>query len=702
MKFKSVLEIATTNIMSVSRKDTLKAAAEIMFSHNIRNVLVVDEGITEYGIITVKDIAGFITSGVDFSNTIESLDVKSVKQIDKDMSALDASFMIRGDISYLCVVDETKKLLGIVSMSNIISSIDAELVVNDIRLGHIIGKTKAKTASQNESLKAVFEKTNATQIEAVIVIADNSVPLGIITKRDIVKLIIGGIDLSEPVGKYMKSPLVVADEDTTVKEALELMGVKKFKRLIVVEKSGELLGAITREEIMDIVYNKWSQIVREKEGELRELTRDLEAKTAESERNVKLLNDFMDATDDFIFYKGLDYKYIGCNKAFAEFAGTTKDAISGKTDFDLFDDYYADLFRSTDRGVIEKGKTVTSSYWASFKDQKAVYLSAKKSPFKDSEGNIIGLIGITRDTTEQKNMEDTIKHQHNYLQTILDMQDSMLVITKDGDYVVEANKSFLEFCGVKNIAEYRNKYDSIADLVIQKDTPQDGEGQKSWFKDAIEYEDKEMRIVMGGHKKGLAEKVEGSFLLKAEKFEREDTYLLSFVDITSLERESKNLELLAMTDPLTGVYNRMKFGNLMESEISKSRRYKTSLSLAILDIDFFKKINDTYGHQAGDYVLVTVAELMRGSIDSVDIFARWGGEEFMLLMPGCNTEEATAKAEKLRCVLAEYNFIEPPTVTASFGVSSFGEEDNMDSLIKRADDALYLAKHNGRNRVESR
>ena len=299
MKFKSILEIATTNIMSVSRKDTLKAAAEIMFSHNIRNVLVVDEGITEYGIITVKDIAGFITSGVDFSNTIESLDVKSVKQIDKDMSALDASFMIRGDISYLCVVDETKKLLGIVSMSNIISSIDAELVVNDIRLGHIIGKTKAKTASQNESLKAVFEKTNATQIEAVIVIADNSVPLGIITKRDIVKLIIGGIDLSEPVGKYMKSPLVVADEDTTVKEALELMGVKKFKRLIVVEKSGELLGAITREEIMDIVYNKWSQIVREKEGELRELTRDLEAKTAESERNVKWEKGVrMNAVDD--------------------------------------------------------------------------------------------------------------------------------------------------------------------------------------------------------------------------------------------------------------------------------------------------------------------------------------------------------------------------------------------------------------------
>lgn len=297
-------------------------------------------------------------------------------------------------------------------------------------------------------------------------------------------------------------------------------------------------------------------------------------------------------------------------------------------------------------------------------------------------------------------MEDTIKHQHNYLQTILDMQDSMLVITKDGDYVMEANKSFLEFCGVKNLAEYREKYNSIADLVIQREVSEDEE-RRSWFKDAIEYEDKEMRIVMGGYKKGYDGKTEGSFLLKAEKFEREDTYLLSFVDITSLERESKNLELLAMTDPLTGVYNRMKFGNLMESEISKSRRYKTPLSLAVLDIDFFKKINDTYGHQAGDYVLVTVAELIRSSIERADIFARWGGEEFMLLMPGSDINEATAKVEKLREMLAGYDFIEPPTVTGSFGVASFGENDNMDSLIKRADDALYAAKHNGRNRVES-
>ena len=156
-----------------------------------------------------------------------------------------------------------------------------------------------------------------------------------------------------------------------------------------------------------------------------------------------------------------------------------------------------------------------------------------------------------------------------------------------------------------------------------------------------------------------------------------------------------------MTDPLTGVYNRMKFGNLMESEISKSRRYKTPLSLAILDIDFFKKINDTYGHQAGDYVLVTVAELIRSSIESTDIFARWGGEEFMLLMSGSDMNEAMAKVEKLREMLAEYDFIEPPTVTGSFGVASFGENDNMDSLIKRADNALYAAKHNGRNRVES-
>jgi diguanylate cyclase (GGDEF)-like protein/PAS domain S-box-containing protein len=701
MEFKNVLEIATQHITSVSRKDTLMKAAELMIQNNLRNVLVVDSGIKEYGIITVTDITDFLLRGVSFTDLVESVDFKNVKQIHKDTTALEASFVIREDITYLCVVDDDQNLLGIVSMSNIISAIDTELVVNDIRLGHIIGKTKAKVAKPTDSLSAVFHKVNSTSTEAVVIMSSAHTPIGIITKRDLVKLIIKKVDMESPVKDFMLSPLITVDEETTVKEALELMAKKKFKRLIVLEKTGELMGIITREEMMDIVYNKWSQVVREKESQLQKLSKTLAVKTEESERSMRLLNDFIDATDDFIFYKDLDYKYIGCNKAFAEFAGIKKADIVAKTDFDLFDDYYSNLFRDTDRDVIEKGKTIINAYWTRYIDKKAVYLSVKKAPLRDRDGKIIGLVGISRDSTEQKNLEDTIKQQHTYLQTILDMQDSMLVITEDGNTVIEANKSFLEYYDVRNVDEFHKKYKSIAELFVKKEGYLSNKKNSHWFKLLTSSYDRDFKVLMQKNKKEFIDLEEPkSFLLKVEKFKKDETYLISFLDITNIEKESKNLELLATTDPLTKIFNRMKFGNMMEAEIAKSRKTKKPLALVAIDIDFFKKINDTYGHQAGDYVLITTVEIIKSKIRSNDIFARWGGEEFMVLLPGADVEVAIARAEILRSALAEYDFIEPETVTGSFGVACFGETDTMDTFVKRADEALYVAKRNGRNRVE--
>jgi len=697
MEFKSVLEIATKQITSVSRKDTIMKAAELMIQNNLRNVLIVDSGINEYGIITVTDITDYLLKGVSFTDSIESVKYNTVKKVYKDTSALEASFLIRGDVTYLCVVDDGDELLGVVSMSNIISAIDTELVVNDIRLGHIIGKTKAKTAKLTDHMTAVFHKASSTPTEAVVVMGEHHTPVGIITKRDIVKLVIKKVDMTKEVREFMHSPLVTVDEDTTVKEALELMSKKKFKRLIVLEKSGELMGIITREEMMDIVYNKWSQIVREKESQLQKLSKTLAAKTEESERSARLLNDFIDATDDFIFYKDLDYKYIGCNKAFASFAGIQKADIVNKSDFDLFDDYYSNLFRDTDRDVIEKGKTIINSYWTRYSDKKAVYLSVKKAPLRDGSGKIIGLVGISRDSTEQKNLEDAIKHQHNYLQTILDMQESMIVITEDGSSIVEANKSFFEYYDVRNVEEFNSKYKSIADLFVKQEGYLSNKKNGLWFKLLISSYDRDFKVLM---QKNRSTEEPKSFLLKVEKFKKDESYLISFMDITNIEKESKNLELLATTDPLTKIYNRMKFGNMMEAEISKSRKTKKPLSLVAIDIDFFKKINDTYGHQAGDYVLITTVEIIKSKIRSNDIFARWGGEEFMVLLPGADMEVALSRAELLRSSLAEYDFIEPETVTGSFGVSFFRDEDSVDSFIKRADEALYAAKRNGRNRVE--
>lgn len=696
MEFKNVLEIASRQITSVSRKDPLMKAVELMLKSNLRNVLIVDKGINEYGILTVTDIANLLSSGVDFSSPVESVEYSLVKQINKDVNALEASFLIRENVSYLCVVDEKSELLGIVSMSNIISSIDAELVVNDIKLGHIICKTKARTVTPEDDLEAVFSKIGSTPTEAVIVVNNADEPVGIVTKRDVVKLIINKTDKTTKARDFMSSPLVTVNEQTTVKQALELMAERKFKRIIVVEGHGELMGIITREEIMDIVYNKWSQVVREKEHELQKLSKTLAAKTEESERSAKLLNDFMDATDDLIFYKDLEFKYIGCNKAFAKFGQKTKPEILGKTDFELFDEKRAKMFRDTDLEVVNIGKTVTYCYWTKYDDEKEIYLSVKKAPLRDKEGKIIGLFGISRDTTEQKNLEESMQLQKEYLQAILNMQESMLVITNDGKNVIEANRSFLEFYGIESAPEFEKKYKSVSDLFLKK------EGYlpkiKNWFETLVSTKDADLKVSM--QKAGRTEDEPRSFLLKVEKFNQDDYHLISFTDITNMEKRSKSLELLASTDPLTKIYNRMRFGHLMEAEIAKAHKIKKPLSLVVIDIDYFKKINDTYGHQVGDDTLVTVVEIIKSKIRSSDIFGRWGGEEFVLLLVGANLEIAATRAETFRLAVEEHDFGFSNKITSSFGVSCLKEGDTMESFIKRADEALYAAKGNGRNRVE--
>lgn len=173
-------------------------------------------------------------------------------------------------------------------------------------------------------------------------------------------------------------------------------------------------------------------------------------------------------------------------------------------------------------------------------------------------------------------------------------------------------------------------------------------------------------------------------------------------DITERKRTEGMLLQLATTDALTGVFNRRHLNTVLETEIKRAQRYRTPLALALFDIDHFKHINDVFGHPTGDQVLKHLAELVRGKIREHDIFARWGGEEFVILTPGNGVDGTRKLAEKLRKEVEKYRFPETGTVTCSFGVTELCAADKAENLLKRVDEALYQAKKNGRNRVEAR
>jgi diguanylate cyclase (GGDEF)-like protein len=171
-----------------------------------------------------------------------------------------------------------------------------------------------------------------------------------------------------------------------------------------------------------------------------------------------------------------------------------------------------------------------------------------------------------------------------------------------------------------------------------------------------------------------------------------------------LEREKRKFERLAIHDYLTGIYNIRYFYNRLEEEYSRMVRYNNTLCCLMIDIDFFKKINDNYGHRVGDIVLREFAQLVRGLTRKSDIFARCGGEEFIVLLPQTDLKGAIDKAKMIRKEVREYKFMgldESDSVTVSIGISHAPDKriDTPDELIRIADNALFEAKHKGRDKV---
>lgn len=200
-------------------------------------------------------------------------------------------------------------------------------------------------------------------------------------------------------------------------------------------------------------------------------------------------------------------------------------------------------------------------------------------------------------------------------------------------------------------------------------------------------------------------KIEGAVKLKKGDMVKIGTVALKYLPKGDTERLTYDkLHEEANTDGLTKCFNKMYFNNALDTEVKKSKVTGTPLSLIIFDLDHFKKLNDNYGHDAGDYVLKELAQVLRsGGVRQGDIFARYGGEEFVVLLPKTNLKQAFEIAERLRKLVEKHHFVyeeQRLPVTASIGVADYRQGVNTGTdLFKRADEAVYKSKGGGRNQV---
>jgi polar amino acid transport system substrate-binding protein len=166
-----------------------------------------------------------------------------------------------------------------------------------------------------------------------------------------------------------------------------------------------------------------------------------------------------------------------------------------------------------------------------------------------------------------------------------------------------------------------------------------------------------------------------------------------------IEKQNKELEHLANIDKLTGIYNRLRLDDILQNELDRFRRYNHHFACAIIDIDYFKNVNDTYGHLIGDKVLKELSNVVKQNIRTSDYFGRWGGEEFLIILPEINKVDLENLLEKIRVNISEHDFLEAGNQTISIGATISVKDDVEDSIINRADVSLYEAKNSGRNRI---
>ncbi len=278
------------------------------------------------------------------------------------------------------------------------------------------------------------------------------------------------------------------------------------------------------------------------------------------------------------------------------------------------------------------------------------------------------------------------------IQNILDKQSNITILT-DFKNIEFASKSFLHLFKVDSIREFSLKYKNCFPLLEPKSNYIYAQNKDDFLYQYKNNPEKLISIVIDNKKRDFYINIDSI------KTDEKPLYIVSLTDITTLQKEKEKIEYNATHDFLTKLYNRTKFDELLNIEFIRAKRYKRPLCIAMFDIDYFKNINDRYGHLAGDKILKELSSFFLNHTREIDFFFRWGGEEFILLMSEIDIKNAKIICEKIRKEVESKNFVNDIKFTISAGVTQLVENDTKDTFLQRVDEALYISKKNGRNRT---
>jgi len=410
----------------------------------------------------------------------------------------------------------------------------------------------------------------------------------------------------------------------------------------------------------------------------------LKAKKA-IEKEQKKYKDLISLANDGIHIIDTQGNIYEANKAFAKMLNYHEEEILKLNVRDFDSKFSKEEITKNIKELMETPKVFDTKH----KRKDGTVFDAQISAKGVTINDIDYLYCVSRDITEQKN-------EFKKLEKFIDLQDN-IVIVLDSEKLNFANKRFFEFTGFKNIEQFNSVFDSISNLFVENDRffhfgklKED----ENWIEHLQKLPHSKRIVGMLMHDYNIH-----AFAVTINRFE-DNYFILSFTDITQTMLNHIQLEDKTIHDKLTNAYNREYFEQNYKSIISEFSSNGNILGVAFLDIDHFKSVNDTYGHDIGDEILKNfVKTILKYSRES-DILIRWGGEEFILFLKVQSDESLKRALDHIRNTIEIEEFEAVGHITCSIGASIYIKDEDINHTIKRADEAVYKAKNNGRNRVE--
>ncbi|MDD2738509.1 MAG: PAS domain S-box protein [Methylomonas lenta] len=390
-----------------------------------------------------------------------------------------------------------------------------------------------------------------------------------------------------------------------------------------------------------------------------------------------------------VWLKDKNYRYLAANRVFAEQLGISVDQIIGKTDFDIFPVDLAQRYQADDRSVMDsKQQLHTEEQMRLFGEYR--WVETHKSPLLDDQNQVLGIVGFSRDISQRKESEEALKLSA----LVFENSSEAMLVTDADNKVLNVNAAFTQMTGY------------TAEDVLGKDPKMLSSGEH----DPAFYQAMWQSINATGtwhgelknRRKSGEVYIEETFINTIyDNDNKPQRRVALFSDITQRKQTEEQIWRHANFDPLTGLLNRRMVRERIEQEIKISHRMQQRFGLLIIDLDHFKEVNDTLGHEMGDELLQQAAQRLLSCVRESDVVARLGGDEFTIVLneiDSVNSPERVAKELVHQMSLPFTLGDEQVYVSASIGITLYPEDgQELSQLLRNADQAMYAAKSQGRN-----